>query len=206
MLNKLALSDKFSQISERIAEQQWVQELKGKWDELDPQSKNILRIGFALGSAALVVLLILSAFWSVHSIKSELGEKNNLLRLIQNSSDELKQLKAGISPTVMTPEKELGSWPSYFEGILFPLGLEKENLSITNERLGQTTEHSKETQIDVTIKHINVKQLVRMIHALEGGSRAVKLRNLSVEEKIEGSGYLDATLNLSAFAYTGTVR
>ena len=87
-----------------------------------------------------------------------------------------------------------------------PLGLEKEHLSISNERPGQTTEHSKEIQFDITLKHINVKQLVRMIHALESGSRAVRLRNLVVEEKSEGSGYLDATLNLSAFAYTGTVR
>jgi len=206
MLSKLAIQEKLSGLMDRITEQSWFQELKGKWDELDPQSKNILRAGFALGGVSLVILLIFSAIWSVHQTKSELTDKTNLLHLIQSSSDELKQLRVGISPTIMTPEKEMGSWSSYIENTILPLGVLKENFSIANERPGQTTEHSKETYFEVTIKHINVKQLVKIVQTLEKGSRAVRLRNISVEEKLEGSGELDTTLYLSTFGYTGAVR
>ena len=206
MLSKLAIQEKFSSLLDRIAEQTWFQELKGKWDELDPQSKNILRAGLALGAVSLVILLIISAIWSVHQTKSELADKNSLLQLIQNSNDELKQLKAKIPTTALTPEKELSSWNSYLENILLTLGIPKENFNITDERPGQSTDYSKEMYFEITIKRMNVKQLVKIVQNLEKGSRAAKLRNLSVEEKLEGSGELDAVLHLSTFGYTGAVR
>ena len=46
---------------------------------------------------------------------------------------------------------------------------------------------------------MNIKQVVRYAASLESGSRPIKLRNLLIDTKTDPSGYLDATLALSAF-------
>ena len=52
----------------------------------------------------------------------------------------------------------------------------------------------------MAVKHANIKQVVKFAQGLEAGARPVKLRDLIIDTKPDGSGYLDATLSVSAFS------
>ncbi len=193
---------------ERIAEQTWFQQLKSKWEELDPQSRNHLRkAGFA-GGALLGLLILLNAVWSVRSLKQELADKAELLSLIQTSSEEVRHLReSGMGHT----DGDGGPWAPYLESVAQNAGIEKSAVSVSDEKAPPSAapakggkgfveeEGLKEALVDVTLKQINIKQVVRFAVALEQGLRPVKVRNLTIDTQPDLSGHVSATLALSAF-------
>ena len=70
---------------------------------------------------------------------------------------------------------------------------------MTNERPGTAREGSKEALAQLSVKRINVKQLTRLMFQIENGARPVKVRNLTVDVNPDQSGYMDATLQISAY-------
>jgi len=197
-------------LSESLNDQVWFQELKTKWEELDPQSRAYLKIGLA--SLTLLVLLFwtLSFIWSVHSLKKELSEKTNLLQIIQSAQNELRKSKDSL-PSGATLEGLAGgisserevAWPAYFESLAGTSGIDPASLSVTGEKTGTPSDQTKETLLDVNLKHVNIKQVVRYVFSIENGQRPVKLRNLLIDTKNDPTGYLDATLSVSAFTPLG---
>ncbi len=183
---------------ERLNEQQWFQELRGKWEELDPQSRTYLKLASVGGTLLLVFVLIGSSVWSVHKLKRELAEKADLLVLMQGANDELRRLKEANSAAAAGAEAE-GPWPAYLEGIASGNGIDKTSFAVGTEKPGGTTESSKEMLVDVALKHVSIKQIVRFTYALENGTRPAKLRNLTIDTKNDPAGYLDATLAISGF-------
>ena len=184
-----------------LEEQVWYQELKSKWEELDPQSRLYLKFA-TFGSSILIVLIILlSVIWRVHSLKSELYEKRKLLTLIQSANDEMRRLKDSIPASSGTKigDKDSGPWPSYFELVAASAGVDKANLTISAEKAGTSGEQSKEALFDLSLKHINIKQAIRYALSLENGQRPIKLRNLSIDTKNTPDGYMDVTLAVSGF-------
>ncbi len=201
MVNKASLNEWMSSASDRLHEQQWYQEIRGKWDELDPQSKTYLKFALAILATLSVVFLLLSAVWKVHSLKSELEEKTSIVNFIQNANDEIHRLReatpAGSSPT--GKEEAPTPWLTYFETLASNARIDHANLSMQSEKPGVVTEYSKEALIELAVKHISIKQLVNFVSALESGRRPVKLRNLLIDTQDDPSGYLNATLALSSF-------
>ncbi|MBI2711854.1 MAG: hypothetical protein HYX41_03165 [Bdellovibrio sp.] len=184
---------------DKLNEQSWFQEGKGKWDELDPQSKTYLKFA-GVGLSVLFVLgLLINAVWSVHSLKSELLEKRALLTLVQSATDELRHLRETIPSAASSSGTETSGWNAYFETTAGSAGVEKSSLSIQGEKTGSSTEQSKEQLFELGLKHVNLKQIVRYAFMLESGQRPVKLRNLTIDTKGDHSGYLDASLAVSAF-------
>lgn len=185
-----------------INEQAWFQEIKTKWEELDPQSRMYLKFAGAGAGVLLVFMILLSSLWSVHSLKSELLEKRALLTVVQNATDELKKLKestagAGLSNT--DAGSTGGAWNPYFETTAGAAGVEKASLSIQGEKAGASSDLSKEMLFELGLKHVSIRQIVRYAFMLESGQRPVKIRNMSIDAKGDRTGYLDATLAVSAF-------
>lgn len=184
-------------IMDGLNEQVWFQEIKTKFEELDPQSKTYLRFGLVGTSLLSIVIFTFSAVWRVHTLKVDLYEKKNILQMIQSANDEIRRLRDS------TPAAGLASgdtpWAAYFDTVSGPIGIDKSNLNVANEKAGATTDQTKETLFDIGLKHVNIKQVVRFALALENGQRPVKLRNLTVDTKNDPTGYVDATLAISAF-------
>lgn len=188
-----------SKLTDALNEQEWYQELKGKWDELDPQSQIYLKLAAGIGLVLAVLTIIINALWSVHKMKVELSEKNELLRMIQNANNELQQLKDTASgSSIMNSGGD--PWGVYFSNIAGSSGIAKENLTISDEKNGSVTDLSKESLFDLNLKHVNIRQVVRYAFSLENGGRPIKLRNLQIDTKGDPEGFLDATLSVSSFA------
>jgi hypothetical protein len=190
----------WTQIVEKLSEQEWFQQLKAKWDELDPQSRFYLKVS-GVGSGALVLLsLTLMSVFSVRSLRNELREKTELLGTIQQANEELRKLKDSLPAGGAPPAAAGGGiWSTYFEQTAAAAGIDKTALTMGPEKPGNPSELAKEALIDLTLKKINIKQAVRYAFNLEHGARPVKLRNLSIETKSDSPGYVDAVLAVSAF-------
>ena len=188
-----------------IRELDAVQQLKAKWEELDPQSRTYLRFAGYGGGIILGFFILLSVVWSVHSIKKDYHEKQALLTEIQTANNEIRKLREGLPASVNNPdlnnteEKTVAPWAFYFESIATAAGIDKSNITVAPERAGTVSDQSKEALIDINVKHISIKQLVRFGFNLENGARPVKLRNLSVDTKADPEGYMDAEFSVSAF-------
>ena len=136
------VSQWFSSLSDRITEQEAFQQLKSKWEELDPQSKTYLRflIGGVVGVS--VIFFSLNFIWSVHSLKSEVSEKTELLSILQNANDELKRLK-DLTSSLSSESKATGPWAPYFETLASSAGIEKTALNSSPEKAGAPHDMSK---------------------------------------------------------------
>jgi hypothetical protein len=181
------------------------QTLKAKYDELDQRSKESAKVGAVLVVALIGISLLFSASSRVNQLKADLEEKNDLVRLLQDSNDELRQLKdaaaaAGMFGSAEDQKQAATAWNSHFESLANNTGVPKESLSIGGEKPGASGEQTRESLIDITIKKINVRQLSRFANALESGSKPVKIRAMTIDSKPDGSAWLDVTLSLSAFS------
>jgi hypothetical protein len=228
MANSSKMRDAIVNLIDRLNQQVWFQQIKSKWEELDPQSRIYLKFaGLGVG-ALLIFLVIFSSIWKVHSLKVELVEKKELLRSIQAATDEIQKLRDALPHAALDSEagassiSGLGSssgssaksgsgsssgdsstgssgWSTYFESLAASLGLEKANFSIASEKKGNSNDQAKETLIELNLKHVNIKQVVRYVFSIENGQRPAKLRTLSIDTKGDMTGYLDAALAISGF-------
>ena len=206
MENEGRISRFFSNLNDKLNEQPWVQQLKGKWEELDPQSRSYLRRAAIGSSALLAVILIISSIWNVRALRRDLNERSELLGTIQAASDELKRLRESNPSVTSGGEPETGPWAPYFEGIALQAGLDKAVVSVGEEKIGTPSDLAKEALINVSLKKVNIKQVVRYAFQLESGHRPVKLRNLTIDTQMDPSGYLNATLAVSAFKLATTEK
>jgi hypothetical protein len=189
-----------SKINDKLSEQVWFQQLKQKWEELDQQSRMYLKVAAAGASVLFVFIMMISSIWSVHSLKNELAEKSDLLNTIQAANEELRNLRAS-NPSA-EPQGDGGespNWLPYFQNAASTVGIEQGSLDVSSPKPGASTDMAKESLFDINLKHVNVKQVVKYAFNLENGAKPIKLRNLLIDTKPDLSGYLDATLAVSAF-------
>jgi hypothetical protein len=183
---------------EWIAEQEWFQQLKTKWDELDPQSQMYARLGALGGGVVIFLLVILSSIWSVQSLKSELQGKQELLDLLQSSSDELSRLKG--ESMGLGEGNEKPNWPAFVADKATRAGIDGGSVDVSAEKPGASQGDTRESLFDIQIKHVSIKQVVRFAFNLETAEKPVKLKTLAIDTKADPEGYMDAILSVSAFS------
>lgn len=209
MENESRFKKWFRSSGDWLQEQAWFQQLRTKWDELDPQSRMYLQFAFGGISAALVLFIAGSFIWNVHSLKKEVAEKSDLVHMIQSANDELRALKESAAvPSVPAGAGAAEPWPNYFNTVAAQAGLGKDNLAVSEEKkIADKGEQAKESLFDINLKKVSIRQVVRVAFSLENGTRPVKLRNLMIDTKDDPTGYMDATLSVSAFTpATGTSK
>ncbi len=195
------LREAWTSFSDQISQAAWFQQLKAKWEELDPQSRLYLKGGGAVASALLMFTLVATSLWSVHKLKVEYTEKQELLSTIQTAYEELRRLRdqtAGSAAAAGAATQ--GGWQAYVETLAGTSGIDKAALAVSPEKNGATSDTAKESLFDVSVKHVGIKQVIRLTYALETGNRPVKLRNLTIDTQSDPQGYLNATLSVSGFA------
>lgn len=217
---KEKLLEQWNYISDQIRESQAFQQLKGKWDDLDAQSKMYLKFAAVGAGLILSVLICLMAIWSVHGLKDEYLSKHALLAEVQEANTEIKKLRS-IAPNASTPTSPINeqkqSWPDYLDSIATSSGIPKEGFTLSQEKPGPASEQAKEYLYEITLNHITPKKLIHFIFNLENGKRPVKVRNLttSTSNLSKGSatnsdkqdnpsenntpGYLNVEIAISAF-------
>lgn len=169
-------------------------------EELDPQSRTYLKAAGAGGSVLLAASPHLNAVWNVHSLKSELYEKQELLTQIQAGNDELRRLRDETAGSPAAGGGGAGPWEPYFETVGSNAGVDKAALTVSGDKPGATTDQAKETLFDLSLKHVSIKQGHPLRIRPRERTRPVKLRNLSIDTHADPEGYMDATLSVSAFA------
>lgn len=183
-------------VTDFLNEQAWFQQIKAKWEELDPQSRSYLKIAGGAATALLFLYLILSSVWGVHKLKKELSEKNDLLMMIQSANDEMHRLR---NSGVTAAAPPAGTWPTYFDQVAASVGIDKSILTTSAEKPGTAGDVAKETLYDLSLKKATIRQVVKFAYQLENGGQPIKLRNLTIDTGGDMTGYLDATLAISAF-------
>lgn len=210
---------KFAQIwhnlSEKIQDQVWFQQLKAKWDELDARAKTAVKYASLIGSIVVGVGLVGTSLYAVSDKKDEIDRKTALIAKIQSSQDELRRLR---EVTSRFAGGDAAPWTQFLQDKAGEIGLDPAVVTVGAEKLiGEKTKEApkakdakaaapapaadapEETVVDVSLKKINVRQLVKYLQAIENSGRTVKLRKLQIDTAPDESGYLDASLAVSAF-------
>lgn len=200
MESESRLSLFFGKITDWLNEQSAFQQLKAKWEEWDPQTRMYVKLGLALSITLLVTGAAASTIWSVHRLKGDVNDKTQLVQLIKTANDELRKLRES-NPGVAEAGADGGdaNWGTFFNAVATTSGLDPASVTVGKQQAGASTELAKEELIEINLKRINVKQLARFAFGLENGSKPVKLRAMNVNAHEDASGYLDATLSVSAF-------
>jgi hypothetical protein len=187
----------FSRLGDKIAEQQAFQQLKAKWDELDAQSRLAAKIASSGLSVLFVLFVIFGSLSSVRALRREVAEKSELLSTLQTANDELRKLNESGGGATGAPAE---GWNGFFEASAAQLGLDKEKFAVNADTKGGSDGTlAKETLYDLALKQVNIKQVVRYAFQLENSGRPIKVRSLTIDTKPDMTGYLDATLSVSAF-------
>jgi hypothetical protein len=180
------------------------QQLKAKYEELDPKNKLAV-----LGGGAGLVLLLLGGFifnsaLRVRTLKQDLADRNDLIRLLHTANEDLRKLKDEAAASGMSrgagDHETQPAWAAHFETTAVGAGIQKEAITISGEKAGTQGEQTKEALFDIGLKKVNLRQLAKFSANLESGLKPIKIRSMSVDAKPDGSAWLDATLSVSAFS------
>jgi hypothetical protein len=213
MENEGKLSQIWQRFSDKIQDQTWFQQLKAKWDELDSRAKTVIKYAGLVGSVVLGVGLVGTSLYSVAETKSEIDEKLALIQKIQSSQDELRRLR---EVTARFDGGDAAPWAGFLQEKAQTAGFDPSIVQIVSETpVGAKADAAKskdaakgapapangpeEAIIEVGLKRINVRQLVKYVHEIENGGRTLKVRRLQIDTAPDESGYLDAKVSLSAF-------
>lgn len=194
------LMSSMSSLGDWFREQTWFQQVRGKWDEIDPQNRLYIQLGGATAVFGTLLLLLVSALVSMGVLKREVSEKRELLSILQSATDELRRLRDSRGAGVDTASA--GAWTPYLQSIASKAGVDSANLTLGSEKQGQQTDLASEALFDLTLKKVSIRQVVRLAHTLETGTRPVKIRQMQIDTKADPEGYMDATISISAFSWT----
>ncbi|MEK6580356.1 MAG: hypothetical protein AABZ55_14110 [Bdellovibrionota bacterium] len=195
---KAKLKEYYDRAMSWVADQPAFQQIKAKWDELDPQSRLYAQIAGLATGAFFSFFILASFYWKVSTLENEYKDKIELVNLLQQSSDELRRLRDSAGSGKLTAGTG-GSWAAHFEIVAASSGVDKSKMTVSNEKSGTSSELAKEALMDISLKKINIKQAIRFVYNLENGNRPVKVRNFIIDTKSDPTGYLDANFAVSAF-------
>ncbi len=180
---------------DKIKEQEWFQQLKSSYDQLPPEQQNYVRWGTTALGVFLSVYLTWGAILSANSAKDEYFQKQELVTLLNQASDEMKRLKGQNSGFSQGAAQ---SWKAVFAGLAGQAALGADAVEVTKETPGATLSVIQETLLEVNVKNAPLRQLVQFTYQIEHGNPPMKLKGLSVQGG-SPDGLLSATLNISGY-------
>ena len=208
MENNSKFSEFIAKLTDSMREQEWYQQIKRKWDELDPQSRSYLQIVLTALFSLSFIFMIFSLFWGLHSQRKEIADKQEVLRFVQDSNEKIRKLGESGMGAASSDAKTEQTWSAYIEATAGTAGIDKPSLNISAEKPGAPPnkdlqaagkDTAKESLVQIDVKHVSIKQIIRFAYSLESGTRPIKLRNLTIDTKNDPTGYMDASLSVSGF-------
>lgn len=185
----------WDKISDKIQDQVWFQQLKSKWDEMDPQSRYALKVGSfviilvaAVGGVSTMAITTLSN-------QADLKEKRILIQKIQASQEELRKLKETTARAGAGGGEE--PWGAFVSSQAMASGLDPSAVTVGEPKKVNGTDKSnaliEQMEFETTAKKINVRHLVKLIYNIENAGRMAKVKKIDVLTQPDESGYLDVT-------------
>ena len=186
-----------SQIHEQLNEQEWYQETQSKWQDLDPQTRNMARTGVLAGCGLLIGLFVLNIVLGVYAKEDLIVEQQRLARSLNTASQELKQGATGFSLGEDGKDAAV-EWASIFRTAASRASMNGGDLVISESKKGKETDETEELLFDVDTKKVSIIQAWQFAWHLERSTQPVKIRHMKVET--DGpDGYLNIHYALSAF-------
>jgi hypothetical protein len=190
----------FSGVLDKIKEQEWYQQIQSSYQQLPAEQQNYIKWASLGGGALLLVGLIASMAGSAGALRREYHEKQELVRIVNEASDELRRLR-GQSSSISSPGGEQ-NWKSILDSLVTAQGLPAESLEILQESPGASENLIQETLIEFKIKAVSIRPLVQILTQIHQGTPPMKLKGLLVEAD-PSSGQLDARINISGYLAKG---
>ena len=195
---------KLRDLNDRLQDQVWFQQIRSKWDELDAKSRLIIRTGSLVFSVVLLAGGTGVLYKEVQSKKTLIEERGELVTKLQKSQDELRKLREA-SPLNASSDEP---WNAFIESKLGAIGIAPEAMTLEPEK---SIDHSKEknadlsrpkeTQIDGALKKVNIRQVVKLVYAMENSGRPAKVKRLTIDTEPDESGYLNLSFTLLGYSF-----
>lgn len=194
------LAEFAGKISDALEKQVWYQQAKGKWEELNPQTRQRITLVSLLSGFLMATSLSIAYWFHVKSIEQDLYQKLSIIELINNSADELRSLRAS-RPTGSATGSQ--NWADYFREIAQNANVDPSIVLVSDEKQsgGSAKGLAKESYFTVTLSKSNVIQITQYAYELENGVRPVKIKQLDVDTHQDPEGYIDAKFAVSAFSF-----
>jgi len=172
---------------DKLKEQEFYQQIQSSFQALSPEQQKQVK----WGSFGVCILLLLYLVYSVTSAangtKAEYFEKQELSRIINDASDEIRRLKG--QNTGMTQGADQ-NWKSILSNLILSQGLPAESLEVLKELPGASQNVIQESLLEIRIKGATIRPLTQILSQMEHGTPPMKLKGLQIE-----SGGSDGTLN-----------
>jgi hypothetical protein len=194
------MKQQFQQFLDKMKEQEWYQQIQTAYHQLSPEQQNSVKWG-SVAAAALVFLgFTLQITRSSNTLKDEYFQKQELVQLLNQGSDEIRRLKGQSSG--FGQGSGPSNWNSILQNVVSAQGLQPDAVEILKEAPGAAKNIIQETLLEVQIKGVTIRPLVQILFQLEHSQPPMKLKGMSVEAGA-GDGLLNAKLNLSGYLAKG---
>ena len=189
-----------TQFQEWISQQGFYQEIRARWEELDPQSQFYVRMGSIVGACLLVVAFVIGSIASTYHIKSLAHQKQDLLGVVQQANDEMKYLRSitGNSPSETAPPPPV--WNQVIESVATQVGIPRESVTLLSEKQGTGSPTAKEALLEIQLQRTNIRKLVKFSVELENNAIPLKIRNIQVGT-LGAEGHIQAKIAVSGFIF-----
>ena len=189
-----------SGILEKMKEQEWYQQLQAAYQQLPAEQQNYVKWGAIGGGALLLLVLTISMARSSGALRREYHEKQELVRLVSDASDELRRLRGQSASMTSTGGEQ--NWKTILGSLTASQGLPADSLEILQESPGSSENLIQETLLEFRLKGIPLRSLVQILSQIHQGTPPMKLKGLLIESDTS-TGQLTAKLNVSGYLAKG---
>ncbi|HEY8279042.1 MAG TPA: hypothetical protein VIH99_05435 [Bdellovibrionota bacterium] len=178
------------ELREKVWDSESVLKLRQKFAELDTQTQSYVLIG-SFSAFMLVLLLTFFTLWGkTISLKNELARMDDQIRMAQNSSVRIEELKAMERSRTADPllrDFDLsGPADTFAERVGTKALIAKSSVEVSGSKTGA----------DLKLNKISLRQLVRTLYLIEKSGSGASVEKLTVDAKNDTEGYLWAQLEI----------
>ncbi|MCM0605376.1 MAG: hypothetical protein KA715_04740 [Xanthomonadaceae bacterium] len=191
------LENVWTKFSDAISSQVWFQELKSKWEQLDSSQQTKVKFGSAAVAMLTVVGIILSFGLNSLSLKNELKNKRELLKLLSQANEEIKT-NSNESDSNASKFQTI-QWKKHIETLITQQMINPTQLEWKDEkRIASQNPSQLETWLEFKLNEIELRQLVKLSIILETNQPPLKVRSLIVDSS-RNKGKVMASFAVSGF-------
>ncbi len=186
-----------TEFREKFWDSEQLLKVRQKFSELDTQTQSYVLIG-SFAAFMLVLVLTFFALWAkTISLKNELAQMDQQIRLAQNSAVRIEELKAQernrTSDALLRDFDTSGPADGLAERVATKALIAKTSVEVSSVKGGA----------DMKLNKISLRQLVRALYLIEKSGSGASVEKLSVDTKDDPDGYLWAQLILKKEADKG---
>ncbi len=193
------MKQKFQQFLDQMKEQEWYQQIQSSYQQLSPEQQSYVKWGSILATVAVFFSFTLKIMKESNTIKGEYFQKQELVQMLNQGSDEVRRLKGQSSGFGQSGQS---NWKNILQNLASSQGLQPDAIEILKEAPGAAKNVIQETLLEVQVKGVTVRPLVQILFQLEHSQPPMKLKGISIESGAS-DGQLNAKLNLSAYMAKG---